>query len=103
MTTPLAPSTQLQNDGRGLHATSSRPSLRSVLASFRACHPTGEELHISLFNAQPGAPACLGTAAKKAGASGWALNEDEIGANTDLISDAILTLRKAQQLAVGRD
>ena len=27
------------------------------------------------FNAQPEAPACSGVATKKAGASGWALNE----------------------------
>ena len=35
----------------------------------------GEEWPISSFNAQPEAPACLGTATQRAGASGWALNE----------------------------
>ena len=35
----------------------------------------GEKWPIPSFNAQPEAPACLGTATKKTGASGWALNE----------------------------
>ena len=37
---------------------------------------TGEKWHISSFNAQPEAPACPGPVIKKAGASGWASNED---------------------------
>ena len=46
--------------------------LNSCESSYTA---TGEEWHICSFNAQPEAPARFGSAAKNAGASGWALNE----------------------------
>ena len=67
----MGPPARVPSHGPGAHATfgcGRRP--RQVVYT-----ATGEAWHISSFNAQPEAPACPCPATRKAGASGWALNE----------------------------